>query len=58
MIQTILIILLLAGALLYVARLFYRTFKGEKSDCGGCGGCSKIDVEKIEEKIIKNRYHS
>jgi hypothetical protein len=51
--QSFIIFLLFAGALVYVIHLFRRTFTAKEGECSGCGtgSCSKIDIEKIEKEI-------
>jgi hypothetical protein len=52
MIQQILVILLFAGAVVYLGRLLYRSFQAKSTGCAtGCGKCGAVDFEKIEAQI-------
>ncbi|MDF7812508.1 FeoB-associated Cys-rich membrane protein [Hymenobacter sp. YC55] len=54
LIQTLIIVLLFAGASFYVGRIFWRAFF-DKSSTGcakGCGGaCGTIDVDRLQRTI-------
>ena len=53
-IQTLIIVLLFAGAAFYVGCLFWRAFfdKTQAGCAKGCGGaCSTIDVERLQRTI-------
>lgn len=55
MIQQILVALLFAGALVYLGRILYQSFKAKSPGCAsGCGKCGAIDLSKIEARIRKN----
>ena len=41
--QTAIVILIVAGAALYVGRVFYRGFKQKESCACGCAGCDISD---------------
>jgi hypothetical protein len=52
--QTLIIILLFAGATFYVGRLFWRAFfdKTPGGCAKGCGGaCSALDVDRLQRTI-------
>ena len=53
-IQTLIIVLLFAGASFYVGRIFWRAFF-DKTAAGcakGCGGaCGTIDVDRLQRTI-------
>lgn len=56
MIQQLFVLLLFIGALAYLGRLLYQSFKAKSSGCAsGCGKCGAIDVAKIEADIRKNK---
>lgn len=53
--QGLIIGTLFSGALFYLGRLFYKSFTDKKSACGGACGCSKIDLEKIERRVLEGK---
>ena len=58
MIQQLIVALLFLGALVYLGRLLYRSFKAKSaagcaSGCGKCG--ASLDMNKIEAQIRKSR---
>lgn len=56
MIQQLLVVLLFAGALAYLGRLLYKSFKAKSAGCAsGCGKCGAIDVAKIESQIRESK---
>lgn len=48
MIQSILILLLFIGALVYLARRVYSQLQAKSVCASGCGKCSVVDFKKIE----------
>lgn len=50
MLQQVIIILLFIGALAYLGRMIYRSFKS-KSCATGCGKCGAVDFGKIEADL-------
>ncbi|HVD98226.1 MAG TPA: hypothetical protein VNB90_08460 [Cytophagaceae bacterium] len=48
--QTILVILIFAGALIYLGWIVKNQFTAKNSCAKGCG-CSAVDLEKIEKQI-------
>jgi hypothetical protein len=55
MIQQLLVAVFFLGALAYLGRLVYRSFKAKSAGCAsGCGKCGAIDLNKIEAQIRKN----
>lgn len=56
MLQQLLVGLLFTGALVYLGRLLYLSFKAKSGGCAsGCGKCGAIDVAKIEAEIRKSK---
>lgn len=53
MIETILILILFAGAAFYLLRLVYRQFVATKCE-SGCGKCGSVDFNQIEKKLRKS----
>jgi hypothetical protein len=51
MIQSALVILIFAAALLYVGRLIYKSFTAKTHCDSGCGKCGAIDLNKIEQQL-------
>jgi hypothetical protein len=49
--QQVLIILFFSIAVLYIARLVYRSFQAKSACSSGCGKCNAVDFNKIEEQI-------
>jgi hypothetical protein len=54
MIQQLLVAVFFLGALAYLGRLIYRSFKAKSGCASGCGKCGAIDLNKIEAQIRKN----
>jgi hypothetical protein len=51
MLQTIIVALIFVTAVVYAARLAYKTFF-VKTDCAtGCGKCGAVDFNKIEKEL-------
>jgi uncharacterized membrane protein YqiK len=51
MIQVIVIVILFAGAAVYLGRLLYRSFQAKNACESGCGKCGAIDLQKIENEL-------
>ena len=52
--QEIIVWLIFAGALFYIGRLIYRSFKPANGFCSkGCGSCGAIDFKKLEKELEK-----
>ncbi|WP_254085053.1 FeoB-associated Cys-rich membrane protein [Dawidia cretensis] len=54
MIQTILMLVVFAGAVAYLGRMVYRSFRAKTSSAGcasGCGKCGAVDFNKIEQQL-------
>lgn len=52
--QEVLVWLIFSGALLYIGKLLYRSFKPGTSGCAkGCGSCGAIDFKKLEKELEK-----
>jgi hypothetical protein len=54
MFQTILILVIFAGALAYLGRMVYRSFQAKSAGAGcasGCGKCGAVDFNKIEQQL-------
>jgi hypothetical protein len=51
MLQQVIILLIFFAAVLYIARLIYRSFQAKSSCTTGCGKCNAVDFNKIEEQI-------
>jgi hypothetical protein len=47
MLQQLLLVLALAGALSYLGRIVYKSFKAENSCASGCGKCAET-AQKIK----------
>jgi len=53
MIQSIIVMLLFAAAIIYTGRLIYTNFQAKNSGCAsGCGKCG-VDFSKIQQQIAK-----
>jgi hypothetical protein len=48
MIQSIFILLLFIGALVYLARLVYNQLQAKSACSTGCGKCGVVDFKRIE----------
>ncbi len=56
MVQDIIVWLIFLGALAYIVKIIYRSFKPKNGICDkGCGSCNAIDFKKLEEQIKKDR---
>jgi len=53
MLQQILVLLIFAGALVYVGRLVYKSFQSKTGCDSGCGKCGAVDFAKIEAELRK-----
>jgi hypothetical protein len=51
-VQTVIILILFAAALWYVARLLYRSFTKKAACASGCGKCG-VDFSKIGQQLEK-----
>lgn len=50
--QEIIVFFLFLVAIVYLARLLYRSFKPKNGLCSkGCGSCGGIDFNKLEKQI-------
>jgi len=54
MIQQILVLLIFAGAVVYVVSLLYKSFRAEKGCSSGCGKCGAVDFNKISKQLKEN----
>jgi hypothetical protein len=54
MIQKILVGLIFSGAVLYVSRLIYLSFKAKSTCSTNCGKCGAVDFSKIEQQLKIN----
>jgi hypothetical protein len=56
MFQQLIVGLLFLGALAYLGRLLYRSFKARSAGCAsGCGKCgATLDLNKIEAQLKKS----
>ncbi len=50
MIQSLLILLLFAAAVVYLGRMVYTAFTA-KSCASGCGKCSTLDIDRIANQV-------
>lgn len=56
MVQEIIVGLIFLGALIYIGKIIYRSFKPKNGVCDkGCGSCGAIDFKKLEKQIQKER---
>jgi hypothetical protein len=53
MVQEILLVIIFAGAVLYVAQLVYKSLQSKSACDSGCGKCGAVDFQKIEAQIKK-----
>jgi len=51
MIQTVIVILLFAGALVYLGWIVTKQLQAKSSCASGCGKCSVFDINKIEKQM-------
>ena len=51
MIQTIFVLLIFAGALVYLGRMIYNQLQAKSACASGCGKCSVVDFKKIESDL-------
>jgi len=51
MIQQLVIGVIFIGALSYIGRVIYRSFKAKSNCSTGCAKCNAIDFAKIEEGL-------
>jgi hypothetical protein len=51
MIQSILILLLFIGALVYLARMVYSQLQAKSACASGCGKCNVVDFKKLEVEL-------
>jgi hypothetical protein len=57
--QEIIVLLLFSVAIVYLARLLYRSFKPANGLCSkGCGSCGALDFDKIEKQIEEQQRTS
>lgn len=54
MVQNILVGLLFLSAVIYIARVIYKSFTAKSNCASGCGKCGAIDFNKIEQEL-KNK---
>ncbi|HEX6890649.1 MAG TPA: hypothetical protein VF141_08150 [Chryseolinea sp.] len=53
MVQEILVAIVFAGAVFYVAQLVYKSLQSKSACASGCGKCGAVDFQKIEAQIKK-----
>jgi hypothetical protein len=51
MIQHLIIGIIFLAAILYVARMLYKSFTAKSGCSTGCGQCNAVDFEKIEKQL-------
>ncbi len=51
MVQSIIVFLVFAIAVFYVARLAYKSIHAKESCATGCGKCGAVDFKKIEQQL-------
>lgn len=57
MIQSVIVILAFAFALLYVARLVFKSFQSKSGECAsGCGKCGAVDFAKLEQELKQKGF--
>lgn len=58
MIQSIIVIVAFALALIYVGRLIYKSFfAGNAGECAsGCGKCGAVDFAKLEQELKQKGF--
>lgn len=53
MIQGILVALIFAIAVIYIARSIYKAFESKSACASGCGKCGAVDFEKINKQLTE-----
>ncbi len=51
MLQQAIIVILFSGALFFVGRMIFKSFRTKSGCATGCAKCGAVDFEKIEEQL-------